>query len=101
MMKMRPSSTEKTIKLIVITAKRFMFNVTNYKAYMQLFFSKIVVGVGFLIPINTTIWNYGTFFEGFNLTTHSNEIVIDTFNNINLLRTRQLHKSNLKHFSVQ
>jgi hypothetical protein len=48
----------------------------------QLITSKTVVGQGFSLPVNMTIFNYGNFTEAFNVTFYANTTVITTFSNI-------------------
>jgi len=46
--------------------------------------SKTVIGQGFIMHVNVTIFNYGAYAETFNITAHANTIIIDTLTNITL-----------------
>jgi len=46
--------------------------------------SKTVVGQGYGLRINMTVFNYGIFTENFNVTAYANMTIIDTFENITL-----------------
>ena len=48
----------------------------------QLITSKTVVGQGFSLPVNVTIFNYGNFTEAFNVTFYANATFITTLSNI-------------------
>jgi parallel beta-helix repeat protein len=45
---------------------------------------KTIVGQGFSLPVNVTVFNYGHFAETFNVTLFANETIIAAFTNITL-----------------